>query len=141
MSTIRRSAERPAVLADDPAFLAQLDPIGVGADLHRAPDRARGHRVPVVVEAHQAGPGDRRRHRVEATEPAGIGDQARALRLEHLPYRPILELGVTVRLGVGDRLIQQPSVELLVALHAEPRAEEALAHEADLVLDLSLLPT
>ena len=45
-----------------------------------------------------------------------------------------------VRLGVGDRLIEQPGVQLVVALDPQPRREEALAHQPDLVLDLALLP-
>jgi hypothetical protein len=45
-----------------------------------------------------------------------------------------------MRLGVGDRLIHQPGVQLGVALHPEAGREEALAHEGDLVLHLSLLP-
>jgi hypothetical protein len=39
------------VLADYAAVLAQLDPIGIGADLHRAADSAGRNRVFVVVEA------------------------------------------------------------------------------------------
>ena len=42
-----------------------------------------------------------------------------------------------MRLGVGDRPIQQPGVKLLVALHPQPPAEEPLAHQPDLVLDLA----
>ena len=37
-------------------------------------------------------------------------------------------------------LIEQPGVQLVVGLEPQPRREEALAHEPDLVLDLSLLP-
>jgi hypothetical protein len=48
---------------------------------------------------------------------------------------------VAVRLGVGDALVEEESVELVEALHPDTRGEEALAHEADLVLDLALLPT
>ena len=36
----------------------------------------------------------------------------RRLRLEHLPDRLILELRMPMRLGVGDRPIQQPGVKL-----------------------------
>ena len=43
-----------------------------------------------------------------------------------------------MRLGVGDTLIEQPSVHLVVGL--EPRCEEPLADQPDLVLDLTLLP-
>ena len=45
-----------------------------------------------------------------------------------------------MRLGVGDAVVEQPGVQLLVALEPQPRREEALAHQADLVLDLALLP-
>ena len=46
---------------DDPAVLADHDAIGIGLDLDRAPDRAGGHRVLVVVEAllHARGCGSR----------------------------------------------------------------------------------
>ena len=37
-------------------------------------------------------------------------------------------------------LIEQPGVQLVVALDPQPRREEALAHQPDLVLDLTLLP-
>src|ERR671919_1379192 len=145
-NVVPRIADRPVapepagVLADHAPVLADLDPLGIGPDLHRAPDRARGHRVAVVVEAHQAGLRDRRGHGMEPVEPSGIGHQAAALHLEHLPDRAVPELGVPMRLGVGDRLIRQPGVQLGVALHPDAGREEALAHEADLVLHLSLLP-
>ena len=45
-----------------------------------------------------------------------------------------------VRLGVGDASVEQPGVQLLVVRHPQPRREEALAHQPDLVLDLALLP-
>ena len=45
-----------------------------------------------------------------------------------------------VRPGVSDALVQQPGVQLLVALDPQPRREEPLAHHADLVLDLAFLP-
>ena len=45
-----------------------------------------------------------------------------------------------VRLGVGDAAVEQPGVQLLVARHPQPRREEPLAHQPDLVLDLPLLP-
>jgi hypothetical protein len=48
------------MLADHAPVLADLDPLRIGPDLHRAPDRARRHRVAVVVEAHEAGLRDRR---------------------------------------------------------------------------------
>ena len=45
-----------------------------------------------------------------------------------------------MRLGVGDTFVDQPGVQLVVALEPQARGEEALAHQADLVLDLALLP-
>ena len=45
-----------------------------------------------------------------------------------------------MRLGIGDALVQQPGIQLVVALDPQPRREEALAHQPDLVLDLTLLP-
>jgi hypothetical protein len=55
------------------------------------------------------------------------------------PDRLLGVLGVVMRLGVGDAPVEQPAAHLLVALEAQPRREEALAHEPDLVLDLPLL--
>ena len=68
------------------------------------------------------------------------GNELRPLLLEHLPDRPLRSLGMGVRLGVSDAFVEQPSVQLVVALEPQPRREEALAHQADLVLDLTLLP-
>ena len=48
--------------------------------------------------------------------------------------------GMGMRLGPGDAFVHQPGVQLVIALDAQARREEALAHEADLVLDLALLP-
>ena len=42
---------------------------------------------------------------------------------------------------VGDALVEQPGVQLLVALHPHSRREEPLAHQPDLILDLALLPS
>ena len=61
------------MLADDPAVLADDDAVRMGLDFDGTPNRARSHRVFVVVEAHQAGLRDRRQHGVEAIEPTGIG--------------------------------------------------------------------
>ena len=43
-------------------------------------------------------------------------------------------------LRIGDALIQQPGVELLIGLEPQPRREEAFTHQPDLILDLPLLP-
>ena len=45
-----------------------------------------------------------------------------------------------VPLGVGDALVQEPAIELVVALEAQSRGEEPAADHPDLVLDLPLLP-
>ena len=45
-----------------------------------------------------------------------------------------------MRLGVGDAFVGEPGVELVVVFEPEPRREEALAHQPNLVLDLTLLP-
>jgi hypothetical protein len=47
---------------------------------------------------------------------------------------------MVMRFGVGDALIEQPGVHLVVGLEPQPGREEALTHEPDLVLDLTLLP-
>src|ERR1700677_5188029 len=128
------------MFSNDPPVLADHDAVGIRVDLDRPPDRAGGHGVFVVVEAYQAGLRHRRWHRVEAVELAGIRNELRPLRLEHLPYRPICKLRMVMRLGIGDTLIEQPSVHLVVGLEPNPRREEALADQPDLVLDLTLLP-
>jgi hypothetical protein len=77
---------------------------------------------------------------MEPVEPSGIGNQAWPLRLEGLPDRPVALLWMAMRLGVGDGLIHQPGIQLVIALHSEPRREEAFAHQPNLILDLPLLP-
>jgi hypothetical protein len=77
---------------------------------------------------------------VESVEPAGIGNELWPLRLEHLPNRLVRKLGVLVGLGVGDASIKQPGVQLIEVLEPQPRREEPLTHQPDLVLDLPLLP-
>lgn len=134
------ASEATRVFAHDPALLADLDPIGIGADLRRTSDGAGRNRVAVVVEAHEA----RLRHRdgqgMEAVEAAPVGNKAPPLGFERLPHRPVSQFGMAMRLGEGDRPVEQPGVQLLVALHPKARREEALAHQPNLVLDLALLP-
>ena len=45
-----------------------------------------------------------------------------------------------MRLGPGDAFVHQPGVQLVIAFDPQARREEALANEADLVLDLTFLP-
>ena len=135
------TTEPARVLADDLAVLADDDAVGIGMDLDRAPRRLRVHRVFVVVEPHEQRLGDRRRQRMEAVERAMIGDQRRPVGgLEHLPHRPVLELGMHGMPSMGDAAVLKPGVQLLVALEPQPRRKEPLAHQTHLVLDLPLLP-
>ena len=134
------AAERARMLGNDASVLADHDAVGIGMNLDRTPDCAGRDRVLVVVEAHQAGLRDRCRHRVESVEPAGIGNELRPLRLEHLPDRLFGQLRMAMRLGVGDAFVEQPGVQLVEGFEPQPRREEALADKPDLVLDLALLP-
>src|SRR5208283_865733 len=95
--------------------------------------------ISVVVEPHEAGLRHRGRQRVESVEAPAIADEPRPLLLEHLPDRLPALLGMGVSLGPDDTFVDEPAIQLPVALDLEPRREEALAHEADLVLDLTLL--
>src|SRR3546814_4498091 len=49
---------------------------------------------------------------------------------------PLAQLGMTMGARMIEATVKQPGVQLLVARKAQPRREEALAHEPDLVLDL-----
>ncbi len=44
------AAESALMLGDEPPVLADDEAVGVGVDVDRAPDRARVHRISVVVE-------------------------------------------------------------------------------------------
>ena len=78
---------------------------------------------------------------MEAVEPAAIRDQLRPFLYEDLPDRPLGPLRVGVRFRPGQTFIEEPSVQLVIAPEPQPRREEAFPHEADLVLDLALLPS
>src|SRR5260370_7586199 len=77
---------------------------------------------------------------MESVEAAAIGNEFGTLFLEDLPDRSVGLFGMGMRLGPGDAFVHEPGVQLVIALDAQARREEALAHEADLVLDLALLP-
>src|SRR5215469_16520607 len=128
------------MLADDATVLADDDTIRIGMDFNWTPNRAGRNRVLVVIETHQAGLRDRGRYGVEAIEPARIGHELRAFRLEHLPDRLLGQLWVMMRLGVGNAFVEQPGVQLVVGLEPQPWREESLTHQTDLVLNLPLLP-
>jgi hypothetical protein len=128
------------MLGNNSAVLADDDAIRIGVNFDRPPDRARRYRVFVVIEAHQAGLGDRRWHCVEAVEAARIGNELRPLRLEHLPDCLLGQFRMVMRFGVGDAFIEQPGVHLVKGLEPQPWCKETLTHEPHLVLDLTLLP-
>src|ERR1700730_4537658 len=128
------------MLGDNAPVLADYDAIRIGVNFDGTTDGAGSYRVLVVVKAHQAGLRDRCRHRVESIEPAGIRNELRPLRLEHLPDRLLGPLRMAMRLGVGDALVEQPGVQFVKVLEPQPRREEPLADQPDLVLDLTLLP-
>src|SRR6185437_14196852 len=75
------------MLGNDAPILTDDDAIGISLDLDRASDRAGRDRVLVVVEAHQAGLGDRGGHGMEAVEATGIGDELRSLSLSNVLKR------------------------------------------------------
>src|ERR1700722_51024 len=124
----------------DAPVLADHDALGVGVNVDGAADRAGAHRVFVVVEPDQAGLRHRSRQGVEAVEAPTIGNELRPLFLEHLPDRLLGPLGMSVRFRPRQALVEKPGAQLVVALEPQPRREEALTHEPDLVLDLALLP-
>jgi hypothetical protein len=98
------------MLRNDAPVLTDHDAIGIGLNFDRAPDGAGRDRVLVVVEAYQAGLGDRCRHRVEAVKPTGIGNELGALGFEHIPYRLIGQFRMSMNLGVGNAFVEQPGV-------------------------------
>ena len=128
------------MLGDDPLVLANYDPVGIGINLDWPSDRAGSYRVFVVVEAHQTGLRDRCRHRVEAVEATRIANELWPLRLEHFPDRLLGQLRMVMHLGIGNALVEQPGVHLIKGLEPQPRCEEPLADQPNLVLDLALLP-
>src|ERR1019366_5186158 len=128
------------MLGNDASVLADYDAIGVGMNLDRPPDCAGHDRVFVVVEAHQAGLRDRCRHRVESVEPTSIRNKLWPFGFEHLPDRLFGQFRMAMRFGVGDALVQQPDVQLVQRLEAQPWREEALPDKPNLILDLALLP-
>ena len=134
------TAEGPLMLGDDPPVLADDDAVGVGVDVDRATDGAGADRIPVVVEPHEAGLRHRGGQRVESIEAAAIGDELRALALEHVPDRSPALFGMGVRLGPSEAFVDEPGVQVVIALEPKPRREEALADQPDLVLDLAFLP-
>jgi hypothetical protein len=101
------AAKVPPVITDNRAVLADHNAIGIRLDLDRPADSARGGRILVVVEAHQAGLRHRCLDRAEAIEGTADRHQLRPLSLESLPDRAVGQLGMFVCLGVGDAAVEQ----------------------------------
>lgn len=131
------ATEGPFMSAHDLSVLPAFKAIGISSDLYRPPNRASVDRVTVLVEPHEAGLGDGGRDGMESVKRSDIRDQARPLGLEHLPDRLVRNVGVPVRLGVGDASVLQPSVQLRIGSEPRPRHEEPPSKHADLVLDLA----
>src|SRR4051812_19492149 len=87
-----------------------------------------------------AGAGGAHRLLDKAGERAEERHQRGALVLKHLPDRALSELGMTGAPGIGDALVRKPAIELVERLHLRAGSEQQVAHGADLVLDLALLP-
>src|SRR5690606_10708180 len=66
------------------------------------PISPRKHGVFVVIEAHGASLRHRGGDAMEAVEAPGIGNEAGAFFLEHVPDRALALLGVSARLCPGD---------------------------------------
>src|SRR3981189_2547621 len=126
------------MLGNDPAVLADHDAVRRGLDLNGPPDRARRHRVLVVIEAHQTGLGDRGRHGMEAIEPTSIRHELGSLGGEHVIYGAVAALRMPMRLGVGNAFIEQPDVQLVERLYSQRPGQRPSADQYDLVLDLTL---
>ena len=115
---------------------------GIAVNLNGMPQGARRHRVLVVVEPHEQRLGYRGRDSVEAVERRRRHPHQRGLLvLEHVSDGTITKLGMAMGAGVFQATIEQPGVQLVVAGEAQQGREKAFAHHADLVLDLTLLPS
>src|SRR5262249_7888133 len=132
--------ETAPMFGDDLAILADHDPVGVGMDLDWATQRLCYDRVLVVVETDETGLRDGSRNSVEPVEPPSITNETWPLGLEDRPDCLVSAFGMRMRLGIGNALIDQPTIHLLVSPEPQPRREEALAHQPHLVLHLPLLP-
>src|SRR5271170_534383 len=113
----------------------------MGAHQDHPAGRARVDAVAIVIGHHQAGRARPDRLLDEPVEGAAKPHQARALVLEYLPDRSILELRMRDPFGVGDALVLQPRIQLGQALHPRLGPEKLVPQIADLVLDLAFLPT
>src|SRR3546814_1831519 len=77
--------------------------------------------------------GDGRGHRVEAIEGGRRQpQQCRLLVFEHVGDGSLAKLGMTMSAGMIEAAVEQPGVQLLKARKAQPRREEAFAHEPEI---------
>src|SRR5262249_24771450 len=132
--------EPPRVLANDNAVLLNHNAIGIGVHVDRPANRLRGHRVLVVVEAYEARLRHRDTRRMEAVEWPPIARQVRALGLENLKDRLVLLLGMKLRLGVGDALLEKIGVEILIGVEFVPWLEQPFGTRPTLALSLPFPP-
>lgn len=121
--------------------IGRMDALGqrLGA-LHGAANRAGHHRVFVVVKANKAGLRYCRRDRLESVEGADIGHEAGTFGLEHLPDRLVAHFRMRVRFRPFGAAVFQPGIEFGVAFELQTGSEPPAADDADLVLNLTLLP-
>src|SRR5512139_1837193 len=112
------ASEGSRMLGNDPAVLADYDPVRIGLDLYGPPDCARRHRIFVVVEAYQTSLGDRGGHGMEAVEAAGIRNQLWSLGLEDFPDGSVCKLRMPMRFGVSNAFVEQPGVQFIQRLEA-----------------------
>ena len=54
---------------------------------------------------------------MEAAEPSGDRQQMRPFSRKDPPYRLVRQLGMFMRLGVGNAPIEQPAIEFIIARH------------------------
>ena len=137
----RLAAAKGAIMAShDPSILPAFQTVGIGADLDGPANRAGVDRVTVLVEPHETGFGHRRGDGMESVERADIRHQVRTLLFEHLPDRLVRDVGMFVRLGIGDASVLEPSIQFGIGSELRPRHEEPPPEHTHLVLDLTLLP-
>ena len=90
------------MFGNDAPVLPNDDAIGIGMDLDRTPMAWRSPRLLLSKRTRQV---SRRTPAPHGTvEAAGIGNELRPLRLEHLPDRLLGQLRMPMRLCVGDAL-------------------------------------
>jgi len=129
------------VVGDHLAAQQHDDAFGMGAHQHHPAGGPRINAVAIMIGHDQASGAGPDGLLDEPIERAAQLHQTRAFFLEHLPDRPVLELRVLGPLCVGDALIFQPRIQFGEALHPRLGPEHLVAQIADLVLDLTLLPS